>query len=130
MPRLRLLIPALVLCASAAAASPDWSRAKRVEVRLSSFDYAPSTIDLRAGEPVVLHLVNVSSGGHDFAARAFFAAADIRPQDRAAIVNGKVDLEGRQSRDIALVPKAGRYSLKCTHSFHKLLGMSGTIIVS
>jgi plastocyanin len=46
------------------------------------------------------------------------------------VVDGSVELHhGGETRDIALVPAAGRYKLKCTHTFHKLLGMSGTIIV-
>lgn len=130
MSRLRLLAFALfALPAAAAAQPPDWVRAQRVEVRLSSFDFTPSTLRLKAGRPVVLHLVNSSSGGHDFAAPAFFAAAQIRPQDRAALSRGRIEVRGGRSVDIALVPKAGRYPLKCSHAFHKTLGMSGEIVV-
>jgi uncharacterized cupredoxin-like copper-binding protein len=108
-------------------AQPEWSRAQRVDVQLSNFAFTPSTIHLRAGEPVVLHLVNASSGGHDFAAREFFAAATLR--GGAAIERGRIELAGHESRDIYLVPRAGRYPLKCTHAFHKMFGMSGEIVV-
>src|SRR3954468_14014005 len=127
----------LALCVFAAAASaglavpavaqPDWSHAQRVEVKLASFSYTPSTIHLRAGQPVVLHLVNTASGGHDFAAREFFAAATLR--DPGAVDRGRVELGSHESRDIFLVPRAGRYPLRCTHSFHKMFGMSGEIVV-
>jgi uncharacterized cupredoxin-like copper-binding protein len=96
---------------------------------LSSFDFTPSTLHLKAGRPVVLHLVNSGSGGHDFTAPAFFAAARIRPQDRAFAGKGSIDLRGGQSVDVALVPKAGTYPLKCSHAFHKTFGMSGRIVV-
>lgn len=119
----------LLPAAAAGAQAPDWAHAPRVEVRLSSFAFAPSTLHLRAGRPVVLHLVNVSSGGHDFTAPAFFAAAQMRPQDRAAVGKGRIQLRGGQSADIALVPRGGRYPLKCGHAFHKTLGMSGRIVV-
>lgn len=112
-----------------AAAQADWSAAPRVEVRLANFSYAPETIRLRAGQPVVLSLANASSGGHDFTAPAFFAAAEVREADRAAIVDGSVEVAGGASREIALVPRAGRYPLKCGHAFHKLFGMSGEIVV-
>src|SRR5688500_7910212 len=79
----------------------DWSRAQRVEVKLANFSYSPKTIRLRAGQPVVLHLVNTSSGGHDFTARKFFAAATVRPQDRAAVAGGRVEVRKRGSVDIA-----------------------------
>jgi plastocyanin len=113
--------------AAPAAAQPDWSRAARVDVRLASFSYTPNAIHLRAGQPVVLHLVNTASGGHDFNARSFFAAATLR--DPGAVERGGVELGGHESRDVALVPRAGRYPLKCTHSFHKMFGMSGEIVV-
>ena len=122
-----------LLAAGASGASgaqaPDWAHAQRIEVQLSSFAFAPSTLHLRAGRPVVLHLVNTASGGHDFTAPDFFAAAQIRPQDRARVVKGGIDLGGHQSADVALVPKAGGYKLKCSHAFHKTFGMSGRIVV-
>ena len=130
MSRLRFLACAIAsLPAAAAAQSPDWAHAQRVEVRLSSFNFAPSTLHLRAGRPVVLHLVNTGSGGHDFTAPKFFAAAQVRPQDRAAVGKGSVELSGHRSADIALVPRAGRYPLKCSHTLHKTFGMSGQILV-
>jgi uncharacterized cupredoxin-like copper-binding protein len=113
--------------AAPACAQPDWSHAARVSVKLASFSFTPSTIHLRAGQPVVLHLVNAASGGHDFAAREFFAAATLR--DPGAVDRGRVELGGGESRDVALVPQAGRYPLKCTHAFHKTFGMSGEIVV-
>ena len=125
---IRLALIALLPIAAIAAATapaPDWSRAERVEIELSSFDYRPRTVRLRAGQPVVLHLVNRSGGGHDFTARAFFAAAALsRP-----VPGGRIDLKGGESRDVALVPKAGRYKVKCTHAFHSTLGMTGEIVV-
>lgn len=126
----RLLALAFCLAPAAAAAqAPNWSHAQRVEVKLSNFDFTPSALRLRAGRPVILHLVNVSSGGHDFTAPAFFAAAQVRPKDRSALRKGSVELRGGQSVDVALVPKAGRYPLKCGHAFHKTFGMSGRIVV-
>ena len=114
---------------AATAQAPDWSRASRVEVTLANFSYTPRRIHLRAGQPAVLHLVNSASGGHDFTAGAFFSAASVRPQDRGAIKSGSVELRGHQSRDIYLVPRAGSYPLKCSHTFHKAFGMSGEIVV-
>jgi plastocyanin len=118
---------AVAAAAVPASAQADWSRAQRVEVQLSNFSFTPDTIHLHAGQPVVLHLVNASSGGHDFAAREFFAAASLR--DPGAVERGAVDLSSHQARDIYLVPRAGRYPLKCTHAFHKMFGMGGKIVV-
>jgi uncharacterized cupredoxin-like copper-binding protein len=115
--------------ALAGAQAPDGARPQRVEVELSSFDFTPSTLRLRAGRPVVLHLVNTGSGGHDFTAPAFFAAAQVLPGSRGTVASGRVELRGRQSVEVALVPKAGDYPLKCSHAFHKTFGMTGRIVV-
>ncbi len=128
MIRLYLLLP-LLMASPAVAQAPDWSRAPRVEITLSSFNYGPRAIRLRAGQPVRLHLVNKSGSGHDFTAREFFAAATVRSADRPAIGNGRIDLKGRESREIALVPRAGRYKVRCTHTLHTALGMTGEIVV-
>jgi len=127
---LRIALTLLCLGTSASAvAQNEWQGIPTVEVRLSNFDYAPETIHLRAGQPVVLHLVNVAGGGHNFSAPQFFAAANVRAQDRAAIHGGAVEVASHASLDVALVPAAGRYKLKCTHTFHKMFGMSGDIVV-
>ena len=131
MPRTRLFLSALLIAALAepATAAPDWSRPARVEVELDNFSYRPKTIRLRAGQPVLLRLVNSSSSGHDFTAPRFFAAATVRPQDQATIGRGSIEVRGKGSREVMLVPRAGRYPLKCGHAFHKMFGMSGTIVV-
>jgi plastocyanin len=124
-----LALSLLALPGAAGAQPPDWAHAQRVEVQLSSFDFTPSTLHLHSGRPIVLHLVNTGSGGHDFTAPEFFAGARIRPQDRGVAAKGGVEVRGHQSVDVALVPKAGDYSLKCSHAFHKTFGMSGRIVV-
>jgi plastocyanin len=128
MPR-AMLLAGLLLFSGPAAEAQDWAHAPRVEVSLSSFKYSPKIVHLRAGQPVILRFVNQASGGHDFTAKSFFDQAAIRGSDRAAVADGKIDLKGGQSSEVALVPKAGRYPAKCSHSFHTLLGMTGQIIV-
>lgn len=99
---------------------------REVEVRLSNFEFAPETIRLRAGEPVVLRLVNSASGGHNFSARDFFAAA----RDIAGPVeNGTVELPGHRSVEVRLTPTRGSYRLRCTHTLHSAFGMTGRIVV-
>ena len=114
------LLPVLLVLPAPAAAQ------QTVEVRLSSFDFAPSTINLRAGQPVVLHLVNTGNGGHNFSAPQFFAAAG---GVSGPVRGGTVEVAGHQSVDIRLTPARGSYRLRCTHTLHSTLGMRGEIIV-
>ena len=100
--------------------------ATSVEIRLSNFDFTPSTIRLRAGQPVVLHLVNTAHGGHNFAAPEFFAAAT---GVSGPVTDGKVELRGNDSVDIHVTPARGHYRLRCTHSLHTAFGMTGEIDV-
>jgi uncharacterized cupredoxin-like copper-binding protein len=116
------LLSLLALPAVTAAQPP----ARTVEVTLSNFDFTPSTIRLRAGEPVVLHLVNSAHGGHNFAAPEFFAAAS---GVSGPVDHGKVEVHGNQSVDVHVTPARGHYHLRCTHTMHTAFGMSGEIEV-
>ena len=102
-----------------------------VNVQLSSFKFTPKTIVLDRGRPYVLRLHNASKDGHDFTARAFFAASRIAPQDRGMVMRGEVEVHPGMVHEVHLTTPAvpGRYKVKCTHTFHKFLGMTGTIIV-
>jgi plastocyanin len=121
---MRNLILALLLAAPAAALAQQ--PPPIVEVRLSSFAYAPEEIHLAAGQPVTLHLVNTGSGGHNFAAPEFFAAAGGLT---GPVANGKVEVGSHGAVDVTLTPAAGRYRLRCTHMMHSAMGMSGEIVV-
>lgn len=107
----------------------DYSRAQAVEVDLSSFKFTPAKVELRAGQPQLLTLINTSSGGHNFAAREFFAAADIAPQDAGRIKKGAVEVGKGETVVIRLMPRAGQYDLKCSHFGHSTFGMTGVIVV-
>jgi len=122
--RIALALGLLALCPVSATAQPA-----SVAVQLSNFKFAPAAIALRAGQPVTLHLQNASGSGHNFSAPQFFASAKVDPRSAALIHNGTVELKGHQSVDISLVPAAGNYPLKCSHSLHSAFGMRGRITV-
>ena len=100
-----------------------------VTVELANFSFSPSTLQLKGGAPTTLHLHNVSRGGHNFSAPEFFAAAKLDPKFAGLVRNGTVEVPGSRSVDIALVPAAGSYRVKCTHTLHSTFGMKGTILV-
>ena len=123
-----LAISAAVLGARPAAPQ---AQAAVVNVQLSSFKFTPRTIVLDRGRPYVMRFTNASRDGHDFSAPEFFAASRIAPKNRRSITEGQVEVHPGKTDEVHLTAPGvpGRYKVKCTHSFHKLFGMSGTIIV-
>lgn len=126
-----------VIFGSASALRPLLARAQpsqsapveTVTISLSSFAFTPDQLRLRVGVPIRLHLVNVSSGGHNFSAPEFFGASLFPsgppPQD------GTVEVASGNSADITLTPNLpGTYPFKCSHLLHSLFGMTGTIVVA
>jgi uncharacterized cupredoxin-like copper-binding protein len=115
---------ALAFLALTAAAPAE----QRIDVALSNFKFTPSMIQLVHGQPYILHIS--SSGGHSFAAKAFFTVALIPAADRARLRGGKVDLAGGESVDVHFIaPKPGSYPIRCTHFLHASFGMTGTFVV-
>src|SRR6478735_84976 len=121
------LVAGLIGCCGASQAIAQAAAEQRVE--LSNFDFAPHELHLRAGQPVALVLANIASGGHDFSAPEFFAAARIEPADAALVTEGEIDVPAKSTRTVHLVPAAGTYKLSCTHMMHAMFGMRGTIVV-
>ena len=123
-----LLALPLVAIAAALPAQPP-QHPDSVPVTMSNFRFEPGTLQLRAGVPTVLHLVNTAAGGHNFTAPQFFAAARIAPASQPLVHGGTVEVPKHSAVDIELVPAAGQYPLKCSHTLHSTFGMKGTIVV-
>jgi len=103
---------------------------QRIDITLTNFSFTPSEIRLKAGEPVRLRFSNNASGGHDFTAKEFFAAATMDSAVRKRLgKKGRLSLKGGASADIMLTPAPGTYKLRCTHFLHSSFGMTGTILV-
>lgn len=118
------LLPLLI---AVPAAAPTQPAARAVEVRLSSFDFTPAEIRLRAGQPIELRLTNSGRGGHNFSAPSFFAAAQIPAGQN--IRGGTIEVPSRQTVSVRLTPARGNYRLRCTHTLHTTFGMRGRIVV-
>jgi uncharacterized cupredoxin-like copper-binding protein len=114
----------------AAPAGIDWGAARTITVKMTDFDFTPSTVGFESGQPVKLVLVNDGTDRHDFSAPAFFAGASLR-QGSAAPAGGKMAVDKGKSAEIDLVPGApGQYPLTCTEFLHELFGMTGTVTVT
>lgn len=97
-----------------------------VRVELSTFDFTPATIRLRAGQPVILRLFNRGDRDHNFQAPLFFLQAT---NLSGPVRNGKVEVPGGQTIDVRLTPRRGTFRLKCGHTMHATMGMEGDIVV-
>jgi plastocyanin len=98
-----------------------------VTVRLSNFAFDPKHLQLKAGVPIRLRLVNESNGGHDFSSPAFFAASSVLP-GVSAPSSGEMAVGSHQTVEIGMVPRTpGTYRVECTHFLHSFFGMHGTI---
>jgi plastocyanin len=122
---MRAALFALAMLAPSPAFAQD-AAPQTVEVRLSNFSFTPRVIALTAGRPIILHLVNSGGGGHNFSAPQFFAAST---GVSGPVNEGTVEVRGHQSVDIRLTPSRGSYRLRCGHTMHATLGMTGTITV-
>ena len=95
-------------------------------IQLYSHGYNPDPIVLDGGKQVTLTFVNRAGKSHDFTAPKFFSSSKIVAGN---VGSGEVELRGGQSASVTLIPVAGRYKVHCGKPFHKVLGMSGDIIV-
>ena len=124
---LPLTLAALVLSVPVTAAETQG----QVTVTLANFSFTPADLHLHAGQPVTIHFVNTGSGGHDFTAPEFFAAATMDTANRARVggKQGRVSLGKGESSDVTLTPRAGTYKAHCSHFMHGAMGMTGTVVV-
>ena len=123
---------AAIWAATASAAVPAVSMmgsGRPVDLRLTDFDIAPEIVHLRAGQRVFLQITNDSPLPHDLTAPEFFAASLAPAAEASAVKEGRIAIRPRESLALVIEPRAGRYSMKCSHPLHKMLGMSGTIVV-
>lgn len=106
-------------------------QAEKVTVVLANFSYTPADLHLKSGRNMAIHFVNKGSGGHDFTAPEFFAAATMDAANRAKVsgAEGRVSLGKGESIDVMLTPGAGTYKVHCSHFMHSSLGMKGKIVV-
>jgi plastocyanin len=127
---LALLALAGLCLAVAGWPAPLQAEPATVRVVLANFSFTPADLPLEAGKPVVLRFTNEGSGGHNFVAPEFFAAAQMDAATRKRLgAKGVVELGKGEAMDVALTPKAGAYKVKCTHFLHAGFGMTGTITV-
>jgi uncharacterized cupredoxin-like copper-binding protein len=131
MNRCRGAIAGLLLAITTNAVAADApSNRQDIQIVLSNFSFNPNNIRLQRNTSYALHLMNAASGGHAFSAPELFAAVAVAPEDRAKIMNGKVEIPAGQTVDIQVTPMAaGTYPIVCTHFLHQTFGMRGQAVI-
>ena len=122
--RLRHLFPvACLLAATGLHADPMAN--ETIEIKLGNYRYVPADIQLLAGQPVTLHLVNSDSlTPHNFTLKDPGGELDIN-----------VDVAAGESVDVQLAPvRPGNYTFYCKNKLlfmdsHRQKGMQGTLTV-
>lgn len=109
---------ALILAAPAAAQIPDWSKAERISIVMTSQGYQPGRIILRRGAPYVLSVTNRSDKGHNLTQKAFFNLARIAPSDRHWVQDGQIVLKSGERAVVRFqaptTRPGGRYEFSST----------------
>lgn len=132
---MRILIPLAAIFLSSVgqaqpqAPEPEWRQAAQYDVLLEPFGYAPRLMRLQAGQPVKLRFVNSGRGSYSFSAARFFEASRVHGDDAARVASGTLRLGPGERVTVSLVPVAGRYHVRSTNIVHRVLGMTGRIIV-
>jgi uncharacterized cupredoxin-like copper-binding protein len=120
----------LVLTASTAFSADAPPTRQDLQITLSNFSFNPNSFRLQRTMTYAIHLTNSASGGHSFSAPGLFAAVTVAPEDRAKIVNGKVEIPAGQTVDITVTPMmAGSYPIVCSHFLHSTFGMKGEAVI-
>ena len=120
-----LLCSALVLPLTGAAQAPA-EPPPTVTITLTSYQFTPSPIVLKAGQPVRLVFQNKAGKGHDFTARQFFTASKLTA---GKVTDGRISLGAGESATVDLIPTKGTYQAHCGKFMHSTMGMKTQISV-
>jgi plastocyanin len=117
-----IAVPALLLSRHAGA---DSAGHHRITVTLGDYRFSPANIELHAGVPVILELVNTDKlTPHNFTLR-----------DAAANLNIDVDVGGGETRQVTIEPAMpGAYTFYCNKKLpfvksHRERGMEGVVTI-
>lgn len=106
----------LVLALTLALAACAGQGAGEVTIRLREMRFDAASVQVRAGEPVTLRLVNQDGYQHAFDLDAFDIHLPLPAEARA---------------DVRFTPtEPGRYTFYCGSPGHEAAGMTGTLIVT
>lgn len=113
-----------------------WDAAPKVKIDLGEMFFKPENVQLEAGKPVVIQLVNTGKVKHEFAADKFFRSVATRKVENPgsevkAPYFTEVEVLAGKTVEIFVVPTVtGSFEMLCEIKGHREAGMEGTISVT
>jgi uncharacterized cupredoxin-like copper-binding protein len=118
----------LLVLTTAAATAADWSKAQKVTVAATEYQFSPSALTFRSGIPYRLHFVNRGKELHEFHAPELFAASELRNPEVLNADKTELQVAPGKAKDLYFLPRQpGHYPLICPD--HDWAGMTGEITV-
>lgn len=118
------------------AAKDTWdAKAVTVKIELGEMFFKPKNVDLEAGKPYVLELVNTGKVKHEFTADKFFRGSAMRKVESdssefKAPFMKEIEIKAGQTVKLFVIPVIpGSFDTICEIKGHSELGMKGTITV-
>ncbi len=112
--------------------NPASAEAQAVEITISNFLFAPDSVTLKAGVPVVLKIRNEDPALHEFIANEFFNGMDVTVSGGGTAERGpdgipRILVDKNLIATVRFTPaKAGTYVFRCDLPGH---GMKGEFVV-
>ena len=118
------------------AAKDTWdAKARTVKIELKEMSFTPKNLNLEAGKPYVIELVNSGKVKHEFTASKFFRSAAIRKIEtnasevKAPFFTEIEVLAGKTVKLFVIPVTTGSFETLCEIPGHLEAGMKGTISV-
>lgn len=128
----KILLPLITLLWLAACA-PASGAAQSLTLVFKDISYEPSTLEVTAGEPVALTLINNGALEHDFSIEkiAVTSVSESNPGWHSHIHGDlHASVNPGETNVLTFTPtEPGTYNFFCTVAGHKAAGMEGTLIV-
>lgn len=115
---------------AAVTAAVDWSKAEKLSVTLSEFDFEPAEATLRVGRPYALTLTNDGLVGHTFVGGDFFRAIAAKgllyaDGESSFPVLEAIYLESKENKTLLFLPlDSGDFTIICDRPLHEKFGMT------
>ena len=125
-----LVLAFVSLGAAAAEAQPPAPITINIELQ-GGYRFQPNSIELKPGQPYILHLTNPSTNKHGLEAKAFFDTVTYPDWSKGRVsAKGDIEVWPGQWNDVAFTANTpGTFDIHSPDPMDEILGMKGQIVV-